>query len=120
LKPTVADIILMCAALAAGVMLVASARDSGDGGGSVVIRSMRDTTVVVGLSEERTLTVRGVLGDTVIHVGGGRVEFVSSPCPHKVCIERGPVSARGDYIVCVPNGVSATITGKSDFDAIVP
>ncbi len=89
-------------------------------GDAAIIRSVNDTTRVVSLSEDRILVIRGALGETTIKVGGGELEFVSSPCRHKVCIERGRIAIRGDYIVCVPNGVSARISGEPAFDAIVP
>jgi hypothetical protein len=85
-----------------------------------VIRSVSDTTRVVSLSRDAVFEVRGALGVTTVKVEDGRIEFVSSPCPHKVCVERGRVVQQGDYIVCVPNGVSARIEGESAFDAVVP
>jgi hypothetical protein len=89
-------------------------------GEAAVIRSVSDSTRVVSLSEDITLVVRGALGETTIGVSGGHVEFLSSPCPHKICVERGRAALQGDYIVCVPNGVSVRITGESAFDAVVP
>jgi hypothetical protein len=119
-RPTVADIVVTGVIVAAGVLLLASPATERPRGEAAVIKSVSDTTRVISLFEDRILVVTGILGETTIKVTGGQLEFVSSPCPHKVCLERGKVAARGDYIVCVPNGVSARINGKSDFDAVVP
>jgi hypothetical protein len=82
--------------------------------------SVSDTTRVVSLSRDGLVEVRGALGITTVKVEDGHIEFVSSPCPHRICVERGKVVHEGDYIVCVPNGVSARIEGRSAFDAVVP
>jgi hypothetical protein len=119
-RPTIADISVTAGAITAGILLLASSRASGPLGDAVIIKSVRDSTTVVGLSAEKTIAVRGSLGETVVRVSSGHVEFLSSPCPHKTCLERGRAASEGDYIVCVPNGVSARVVGKSDFDAVVP
>ena len=119
-RPTIADIAVAAAAVLGGVALVNAPPTQSPAGEAVIIRSVSDSTRVVRLSEERILMVRGALGETAIKIGDGRVEFLSSPCPHGTCVERGRVGAQGEYIVCVPNGVSARITGGSDFDAVVP
>ena len=115
-----ADIALTAAALAGGVLLMAWPRPASPRGEAAVIRSVSDSTRVVSLLEDRTLVIKGALGETTIGVSGGHIEFLSSPCPHKICMERGRVAIEGDYIVCVPNGVSVRIMGGSAFDAIVP
>jgi hypothetical protein len=117
---TIADIVATSVALAAGIILAAVPEPAGPRGGAVVIKSLSDSTRVVDLWSDSTVVIRGVLGETTILVGEGGVEFASSPCPHKVCVERGRIGARGEWIVCVPNGVSARIVGEEGFDAIVP
>ena len=120
IRPTVADMVVTAAAIGVGVLMLAFPGPPGRRGDAVVIKSVRDSTRVIDLSDDRAVTVRGALGETVVRVTAGHVEFLSSACPHKVCVERGQVASEGDYIVCVPNGVSARVIGKSDFDAVVP
>lgn len=119
-RPTYADVGVTAGAIIAGILVAASPRPGAPHGDAVIIKSIRDSTSVVSLSDERTLVVRGALGETVVRVSSGHVEFLSSPCPHKTCVERGRAASDGDYIVCVPNGVSARVVGRSDFDAVVP
>jgi len=119
-RPTVADVAVTLVIVAAGVLLLAYPAAERPRGEAAIIKSVSDTTRVISLSEDRILVVEGALGETTIKVAGGQLEFLSSPCPHKVCLGRGKIAAEGDYIVCVPNGVSARISGKSAFDAVVP
>lgn len=119
-RPSAADIALTAAAVAGGVLLMAWPRPAVPRGEAAVIRSVSDSTRVVSLSEGRTLLVKGALGETAIRVSGGYIEFLSSPCPHRICMERERVALEGDYIVCVPNGVSVRVSGESAFDAVVP
>lgn len=119
-RPSGHDFALTAVLLAAGVWLALTPGPEGPRGDAAVIKSVADTTRVVSLNEDSIVAVRGALGVTVVRVEDGHIEFVSSPCPHKICMERGKIAAQGDYIVCVPNGVSARIEGKSAFDSVVP
>lgn len=117
---TIADMVMTGALAAAGLLLAAWPAPEGARGRTAVIRSVGGYAAEVSLSVDSTLVVTGALGETVIRVGGGGLEFESSACPHHICVEQGRVVMSGDYVVCVPNGVSARISGESDFDAVVP
>ena len=119
-RPTLADLAMTSIMAVAGLVLAAWPVPEGRRGETAVIRSTGDSTLEVNLWVDSTLVVEGALGQTVIRVGGGGLEFISSACPHRVCVERGRVMRSGDYVVCVPNGVSVRIRGESEFDAIVP
>jgi hypothetical protein len=91
-------------------------------------RSAGDTAVVfVGqtihrelpLQEERTVTVDGVLGESVIRVSDGRIRFTDSPCPARYCVHTGWIERTGEVAACLPNGVVIEIRGGArEFDAI--
>ena len=89
-------------------------------GRTVVVRSLGSESLVLDLSRSQTVEVEGLLGTTTLSIDGGTVRFVESPCPHSLCIKKGPVSRVGDLIACLPNGVVARIEGKSDYDGITP
>jgi len=72
------------------------------------------------LARRQTVEIEGLLGTTTITVGGGAVRFIDSPCPHRLCIKKGPVSRVGDLVACLPNGVVARIEGESSYDGITP
>lgn len=116
---TVADLILVVALAAVGVYLLTSSRAAGEGA-RVKVWSSAGDTLSCSLSETRTIRLRGLEGETVVRLEGGRVRFVASPCPHKICIKRGSVSRRGEWIACVPNGVVATVGGEMPYDGITP
>lgn len=70
------------------------------------------------LNKDQTLQIMGSEGITVIVIKNKTVRFVESPCPGKTCIGIGAVSRANIPIICLPNRVSAYITGKAEFDAI--
>ena len=119
LRITAADVALAIALALVGVYLTGSGRPS-ERGARVVLQAPGRAAEVLDLREARTVRVMGLRGETVIEIAGGRVAFVSSPCPNKVCVRRGEVSRSGEWIACVPNGVVATITGKRAYDGVTP
>jgi hypothetical protein len=68
------------------------------------------------LSGDRTVSLPGPLGETVLSVHDGRACIVSSPCPLKVCLGMGEVSRAGEMLACVPNGMLVRIEGSPPED----
>jgi hypothetical protein len=66
------------------------------------------------LAEERTLTVDGPVGRTVIVIEDGTVRIRESDCPQKLCVRLGAVDRAGESLVCVPNRVVVTVEGGAD------
>jgi hypothetical protein len=64
------------------------------------------------LDAEATLRVPGPLGETVVVMGDGGVQVVSSPCPEKICVKTGKISKPGQWIACLPNRVFISIRGR--------
>jgi hypothetical protein len=110
--------VLIAAIVGFGVSLLLLPEPSGGTGRTVVIKSLKGETLTLDLSRAQTVEVEGLLGTTTISIDHGAVSFIESPCPHKLCIKRGPVSRVGDLVACVPNGVIAMIEGESDYDVI--
>ncbi len=44
----------------------------------------------------------------------GRIRFLESDCPDRVCVNTGFISAGGQVAACVPAGVLVRITGAAD------
>ena len=65
----------------------------------------------IDLYENRTLTIKGRLGDSQLEIADGKIRFISSPCDGKQCIYQGWVHQSGEIAVCVPNGISVRILG---------
>jgi hypothetical protein len=89
-------------------------------GGTVVIRNLAGRSSTFDLAGDRTVEVDGVIGKTVISIESGTVRFVSSCCPHGLCVKKGRVLRVGDWIACLPNGVIAEVEGDAAYDGITP
>lgn len=76
-------------------------------------------TSYVDLSKDATLIIEGRTGDLTVVVERGAVRVKDAECPDRVCIETGRVSASGEVVACVPNGVVIRVTGgeRDGFDA---
>jgi hypothetical protein len=69
------------------------------------------TVYTLPLGEDRTVSVTGPLGDSIIEIKGGRVHMKDSPCPDKLCVQQGWTD-RG-AIICLPNKVVISL-GEGD------
>ena len=85
-----------------------------------MVKSLKGETLIHDLGQDRDLEIEGVFGTTFIRVRNRGVAFVDSPCPHKLCVEKGQICRAGEWILCLPNGVIAEISGEGDYDGITP
>jgi hypothetical protein len=63
------------------------------------------------LSEDRTVSIEGAMGPTVIRIESGRARVVSDPGPRQYCVKQGWLSRPGEMALCAPNHVSLSLTG---------
>ncbi len=63
------------------------------------------------LSEDRTVSVTGPIGNTVIRIESGRARVVSDPGPRQYCVRQGWLTRPGEMALCAPNHISLTLTG---------
>lgn len=67
----------------------------------------------------RTYTIQGKLGPSLIEVKNGRIHFSQSPCTSKQCIHSGWLDQGGDFAACLPNQVSIALRSPDPrFDSI--
>ena len=64
--------------------------------------------------EDRTITVQGDIGETVVKIEHGKVWIENAPCPHQLCKNMGKISRSGEIIVCIPNKLLIRIEGSSE------
>jgi hypothetical protein len=107
-------VITLCAALIGTAFARTWASSSA---GWVEVRSGDAMVGRYALDEDRDVTVHGRLGDSHLRIEGGRVRFIDSPCPNKVCVHAGWLEHGGDAAACIPNGVSIRLGGVRD-DAV--
>ena len=55
------------------------------------------------LRQNRTLTVTGPAGKTIITVADGEVFVSHADCPDQVCVQHGPLQKNGGPIIGLPN-----------------
>jgi len=94
-----------------GAALVLLLTGGGGGEGAAVRITGDDFEHVASFGSDERVEVEGPLGVTVVELSGGTARVVSSPCPHRLCVKMGAVSAPGRSVVCVPNRVAATVVG---------
>ena len=92
--------------------------DSGDAG-LVSIRTS-DTEWVYPLESDRTVAVKGPIGETIVRIEGNSAHIVDSPCRDKICVSMGHMRNTGDWAACLPNGVMVRIAGPNhgEVDAV--
>jgi hypothetical protein len=56
-----------------------------------------------------------VEGKLTVVIKDGKVFVKDADCPDKVCERTGAVNKSGSVIACLPNGITVTVTGSSDF-----
>ncbi|MFW9612006.1 MAG: NusG domain II-containing protein [Fluviibacter sp.] len=75
----------------------------------------RDGIVIAAyaLTEDRTVSVEGAIGTTVIRIESGRARVVSDPGPRQYCVKQGWLTRPGEMALCAPNHVSLSLTGST-------
>jgi hypothetical protein len=100
---------------AAGVTVFCAVRVYGGSEGRPVLRVKgRDGSWVYPVRDSGVRAeIPGPLGVTVVECSGGGARVLSSPCANKTCVASGTIRRRGQWIACLPNGVSLVIENES-------
>ncbi len=106
------DVLALIIALAAIGGFSVLAYTGGSGPGQVVIEAS-GARWIYPLTEDRTVSAPGPLGDTIVVVSGGKAFVKDSPCPDKLCVLAGAISKPGQWVACLPNRVMVSIRGGS-------
>ncbi|WP_298035788.1 NusG domain II-containing protein [uncultured Desulfuromonas sp.] len=107
-----AIVLLLLAAAVASLWLVGR----GPQGGRVVVEQGGKVVYTAPLDEDRTVSLPGPLGKTVLAIRGGAVCVAESPCPLKVCMGMGEVARAGELLACVPNEFLIRIEGQTSLE----
>jgi hypothetical protein len=107
-------IIVLALMLVSGLLFLSAA--AGPRGAEVVAE--RDGRIIFSapLDQNRTVSLQGPLGTTVLAIQQGHAFLVSSPCPLKIGIRMGKISRAGQVVACVPNHLLVRIVGKAKKD----
>jgi len=90
-------------------------RAAGDGV-FLEIKTMGESYAVVEMDEPKTVTVPGLLGDSVIEIDENGARFIETAGPDTGCIDQGYITDAGEMAVCVPNRVLIRVIGNSGVD----
>jgi len=109
---TVADRLLFIFLIAASVAGIFISREAMPKGSDVIIEIGGKTAYTFALDTDRTFSVPGPLGVTIVEIKGRKVRVKEAHCHNRLCEKQGWV-ARG-AIVCLPNRVVISVGGKAD------
>lgn len=104
-KGDIAVIVLILLVSAAGLIIRAA---SGEAVSADIIADGRIYETCP-LNRDRTIELNG----TVIEIAGGKIRFLSSDCPDRLCVKSGWLDRSGDIAACVPNRVVIRLAGDS-------
>ena len=107
------DVPIIATLLALPIIMLALAPSSA----SYVQIETREGLWRYSLDEDRSVTVTGPVGETVVEISGGRARIVSSDCPTQSCTH-GSIERCPQTLVCLPNEVVVTVEGEGQADAI--
>jgi len=103
------DIIVLAVLLASAIALLLFFKLGLKDGRTAVISVDGREYLRVSLDEDREIDIDN--GIKII-VSDGKIGFLESDCPDKVCIHTGMLSHSGEVAACVPNKTVITVSGS--------
>lgn len=76
--------------------------------------SAPDGTYTYDINQNRTFSVKGILGETEIKIQDKKISIIESPCSNKTCVHQGTISKAGQWLCCAPNQIIAVIKNEGD------
>jgi len=103
------DIAIIAALIAAAVLFYAVPKLLTPSGRTASVIYDGEQLMSISLSEDAVYTVQGDLTAT-LEVKDGRIRFIHSLCPDKLCEGFGWISLEGETAVCMPARLAVIIT----------
>jgi hypothetical protein len=114
------DIILLgiiAAAIVISFAVVSTYKRSGKHTDKVAVIKMKDEIIksidLSTVSQPQQIEISGKYIQVIL-VERGRIRFLDSDCPDKICVNTAWLSEKGDMAVCIPNSTMIKIEGQSD------
>jgi hypothetical protein len=109
---TVADKILLSVLLLLSFSGIIFVKEVLSKGKTVLIEVDNRPVYVLPVDKDRSVSVQGPMGKTVVEIMNHRVRIAESPCHNKLCIKQGWIESGA--IICLPNRVVVTIGNHED------
>ncbi len=117
IRPKFIDFVAILIGIVVVVLISTAAYRRPVKGGEVHITSARGNWIYP-ITEDRVIDVEGPLGITKVSIADEAVRVLDSPCPQKLCILKGAITAAGHWNVCLPNRVFLSIEGPTKGDSV--
>jgi len=79
----------------------------------------REQVAMLDLEVSADHEIHGRIGVSQLRVEAGRVRFIDSPCPGRICVHSGWLARTGEVAACLPNGIVVEVLGgEREFDAV--
>ncbi len=112
------DWLALCLVLAAALAAFALAGGfAGAPGAAAEVRVAGQTVARLPLAQNAALPVEHNGHHLTVRVADGQV-WVNADCPDRLCEAMSPAARPGQSIVCLPAGVSVTVTGAAAPDGV--
>ncbi len=77
--------------------------------GKIAIIKTPDGVFEYSLNKDRRLVFKGKISDVIIEIKNGKIGFIYSGCPKKICLDFGFFNQSGAMAASVPNRISVYI-----------
>ena len=81
-------------------------------GGRVIISVNGEIYKEISLAENSVIHIETEFGENTVVIEKGKVFVTDANCPDRLC-EKDSISKSGESIVCLPNRLSVTVSGKN-------
>ena len=111
------DIIVIAAFLAAAGAAygILNINKSGGKTADIYVKGRYYTTLPL---NKNTVYTPNAAPSVKIEVRDGKIGFIESDCPDKVCIHTGFLSTAGQTAVCLPNAVSVVVRSENESEGV--
>lgn len=123
LRPTIKKMTLLTCGITAVLFLIAYTVFLGQPGTMATVTVQGSVIQTIDLSQvdepySFTVTTPDESGENTIEVASGRIRVSHADCPDGICVSTGWISSRGTPIVCLPHGLTVTISQGGESDGI--
>jgi len=111
------DIAALIFSLAVFLLFTVYGRSISKEEGYIIIETQEDQ-LIYPLSQDRSITLEGPVGESVILIDHGKARFESSDCDDDLCVQMGEIHSSGEWAACLPNRIFLYTGGNEDEEGV--